>query len=329
MARTHYVAIGLMLCSALAWGRWSAAKNPQQKRRPLVLENIGTVSIETGEEINGENKGFLDCASKRLNPDFPHGSTSEAFQKNLPSKSKLHAIAVVVGHGRSGYQCSGDGDHCGKYNDQIVLGFSNFPFWKEFVQKSQGKFESLTLLGCDIGQDDEGANLLFHVAETVQMPVRAPDSNIFCDSSGFTFDEGGDWVVATPTSRPSVHIGRNYPVQPRGNFIFSVDSKPLPIPTTAIKLLEFTHRTIQEEKFRVVSLETASLTQIVDFGSYFKVSGRPAAVLTGTFRIEINLSGMPKIERTFALFNDDLVEDLSEQDAFYRADKRRLLQLVQ
>jgi hypothetical protein len=99
------------------------------------------------------------------------------------------------------------------YNNPIVLGNINSDFWQQFVQKSESKFESITLLGCDVGQDDEGASLLFQVAKTVQMPVRAPDSHIYCGPDGFTFDEGGDWVVATPTRRPSPHKGRNYTVQ--------------------------------------------------------------------------------------------------------------------
>src|SRR5260370_42144866 len=102
MLKTHFVVIGIsMLCSsALAWSHWRGAANGlPQKRPPLVLENIGTVSIETGKEIVEDNKGFLDCAVNRLNPGFRHGSTSKAFQDNLPSQPKLHAIAVVVGHG--------------------------------------------------------------------------------------------------------------------------------------------------------------------------------------------------------------------------------------
>jgi hypothetical protein len=84
---------------------------------------------------------------------------------------------------------------------------------------------------------------------------------------------------------------------------------------------------MQQSEFQLFRFDTATLTEIVDFGSYFETSGRPAAVVTGTFTVEINVSGIATMQRTFALYNDDLVEDLTEH-AFYRADKQKLLQLL-
>ncbi len=331
MRRAYSVIFGIsFLClSVLIWTRWTTtANNMQQKGRPLTLQNVSSVTIETGNEVIGTNQGFLQCAADTLIPNLRHDTTAKAFQDNLPSKPNVQGVGVVVGHGFSGFQCSGKGDDCNTSDDPIVLGNFNPEFWRQFVEKNQGKFESLTLLGCDIGQGNRGADLLFEVAKTVHMEVRAPDSHIFCyKGTGFTFADGGDWVIATPTSRPTPHLRRNYDFETKLNATFRVNSRVLTVPTTAIKILEFKHRTIEQSEPQDVRLETAALVQIVDFGSYFETSGRPGAVATGTFRIEIETSA-GKIEKSFVLYNDDLVEDLKEQDAFYRANTQRLLDYV-
>src|SRR6266403_3959213 len=51
--------------------------------------------------------------------------------------------------------------------------------------------------------------------------------------------------------------------------------------------------------------------------------GTPAAIVTGTFRLRLKL-GAKTVDKNLVLYNDVLVEDLEQQDVFYRVNRVRL-----
>jgi hypothetical protein len=279
------------------------------------------VSIEMGTELFPLHQGFLQCSVDELQPEFRHGHTSELFD-NLDRLPASGDRAVSVGHGGAGLQCTGLGDHCNA-DDTIVMGNFNPNFWEPLAGKIKGKYRGMTLLGCEIGQGNEGAEFLYQMAQTIQAPVRAPDSLIFCVSDGIYFDTGGKWVEATPKSKPAPHFAKTYEVPETETFRFQIDRNVLSFKPTDVESLEFQHRGYRQKEFQTIPLAASELLRMVGFSAPFETPGRPAAIVTGTFRLRLKL-GAKTVDKNLVLYNDVLVEDLEQQDVFYRVNRVRL-----
>lgn len=284
------------------------------------------VSIETGTEQYPLHQGFLKCAAEQLHPDFPHGHTDELFD-NLSKRSPTDGRAVSVGHGAPGIQCTGEGDHCTGADNTIMMADFNHRYWEPFANKIKGKYELLTLLACETGQSDAGAEFLFDMAKATQSRVRAPDSIIYCGPTGIYFDPGGNWVEATPQSKPTPHPPKPFEVKETATLRFRIDGVMRTLKPEEVQFLQFQHRSYRQKEFTTLGGFGPAILQIVGFGEPFQTPGRPAAIVTGSFRLRLNVPAKP-VERQFVLYNDVLVEDLEEQDVFYRVNRVRLLDYV-
>lgn len=300
--------------------------NVQQLQR--ALDHAGKSStLETGNEILDRDKGFLGCAEMSLAPEFQHGNTQSAFG-NLLLKDDPSGDAVIIGHGGPGVLCTGDGDGCsGK--DSVTMAFYNPDSWQKIAQELKaGHSNSLTILACDVGQGNNGADFLFALAKSVQRPVRAPDSEVQCGPDGITFPDGGSWVQATPSSRPSPSSMRIYSVDPTNSFKFKVDGKLVSYALNEINVVEFRHRTYRQSEFREFhNVQPSAIIRLIDFGRPFETFGRPAAIVTGVVRVQL-ISGVKKTEKSFVIYDDELAEDLAEPDVFYHADQLRVMEYV-
>jgi hypothetical protein len=274
--------------------------------------------VETGPEAVPQNQGFLQCATTILNPDFRHDNTADASQK-LSLRPDPNSEAVIVGHGAPGVQCTGNGDSCTGDSSTMIAAF-NLSDWQNLIGKLQGDFQSLTLLGCDVGQGTDGADLLYDIAKATQRPVRAPNSIIYCTPTGFTFASGGTWVQATPTAKPSPSYAPRYRVQPTKTYKFKVQGTLTPLPTGSIKVLDFKHKTYRQREFQTLNnSDPSTLLNLIDFSKPFETNGRPGAIVTGRLRLQLIVGGKP-MEREFVLYNDELLEDLTDQNIFYHVD---------
>lgn len=303
-----------------------AERNDGASYRPI--DHLGRpVSVETGTESDPLHNGFLQCAVNTLGPEFRHSATAEVFDE-LATKPDPSNIAVIVGHGITGMQCTGDGDNCPGTNDAIMMGDFNYSYWQPLANRIRNDFASLSLVGCEIGQGSAGAKFLYQMAQTIQRPVRGPDCIVFCGPDGLVFDDGGGWVEARPgEGPPPVHPPKRYMVRPTTQFEFDVDGKRTEVVSNVITVQRFEHRTIHQREFQQFPLETVTLLTFVDFGAPFETSGRPAAIITGRFHLQLKI-GERRIERIFVLYNDVLLEDAEEQDVFYRVDRVRLSEYI-
>jgi hypothetical protein len=325
LRRMLFLMMGLILTFAL-WRTESQADDPAPTQQTPSKDFGRPVSLETGTEQFPLRQGFLKCADEQLNPDFQHGHTDKLFD-NLSLQSPTDGRAVSVGHGSPGLQCTGEGDHCGGTDKTLYMDMLNTDVWKPLASKIKGKYRLLTLLGCEIGQGNDGADFLYEMAKTIDAHVRAPDSIIFCRPNGIYFDPGGKWVEATPQSKPTPHLYKPFEVKETAKLQFRIEGAMRTLKPEDVQFLEFQHRTYHQKDFTTLRGFGPAILQSVGFGKPFETPGRPAAIVTGSFRLRLHWEGKP-LERQFVLYNDVLVEDLEEQDVFYRVNRVGLLEYI-
>jgi hypothetical protein len=111
---------------------------------------------------------------------------------------------TIMGHGGPGQISVGDGD-----KSQIpgkMIGVSSVPakkedikHWKPELNRLRGKFckdAKIILHGCNVGADEEGAELLSLIANNLGVTVRAPTN------PPQPFDTNGNWQEAKPGIKP-------------------------------------------------------------------------------------------------------------------------------
>jgi len=277
------------------------------------------MTLETGAD-----NGFLQCVSEVLRPDYRHSATPEAFE-NLLRQPDSSAIAVIAGHGEPGLICTGTGDSC---NENTDVDSSNENNWKGSARSLQGKFRNLLLLGCNIGAEQKGADLLYMMAQDTQMRVVASTGLIWCDraTSSVYPQSGARWQSAGPASKPSPLPRPVYTIAAaKANAIwsFKVSGEFRSVSPDAITVTAFQFiGTGRRGEFRDLDRTRAlSLLRLIDLAHPFVTSAIPGGVITAKFAIEFAVGGRT-VEKHFVIYNDEIVNDLDDRQVFYRTDTR-------
>jgi hypothetical protein len=285
-------------------------------------------SVETGAETYKKNQGFLTCAVSVLSPEFRHDNTDMLFGQAATMPDTAN-IFLSVGHGGPGLQCTGMGDGCPGHND-LELGYWNKTTWQSSALRIRDDFQSMKLLGCEVGKGQNGLTLLHELADTIQMPVRAPDSFVYCDpSKGIYLEDGARWVEVFPKKeQPTVSPPVTLPPQitvapaPPGQYKFNINGEMTNIPAADVQIVDFEYRGYRNSEFRALPNSSFRLLkEQIDFAHPLIRKGIPAAIVTGRFHIQYTISGKKDV-REFALLNDRLAADNVETDVYYRASDK-------
>lgn len=284
-------------------------------------------SVETGAETYKKNQGFLACAVSVLSPEFRHDNTDMLFGQAATMPNTAN-IFLSVGHGGPGLQRTGMGDGCPGHND-LELGYWNKTTWQSSAVRIRDAFQSMTLLGCEIGKDQNGLTLLHELADTIQMPVRAPDSFVYCDpSKGIYLEDGGRWVEVSPKKeQPAVSPPVTFPQvtvapAPPGQYKFNINGEMTNVSAADVQIVDFEYRGYRNSEFRALPNNSfRSLKDQIDFAHPLIRKGIPAAIVTGRFHIQYTISGKKDV-REFVLLNDTLAADNVETDVYYRASDK-------
>lgn len=149
--------------------------------------------------VPGDNNAN-NCLASRFYQPMRHGTTVEAvnnFENRLNGKA---GHLNISGHGAPGLFETGSGQSGWDENKQISLW--NSDIWMPVFSRLKGKqFPILTIFSCSTGANDAGANLLWEMAKTLGVPVRARTGLTSCNG-GITFQSGSTWQTATPSVRP-------------------------------------------------------------------------------------------------------------------------------
>jgi hypothetical protein len=83
------------------------------------------------------------------------------------------------------------------------INISNQPAWAPLLQRLKGKFTEIYLYGASVGAGEDGARLLYVIAQAAGAAVYGPTGLIYCDGQGdFFLQAGAVWQIATPNSLP-------------------------------------------------------------------------------------------------------------------------------
>jgi hypothetical protein len=143
--------------------------------------------------------GYLDNARAGTPRAAANDSTETAVDNLLALRAAqpTATTASLVGHGAPGII------QTGAAQDQSI-DLSNQATWAPLLQRLQGKFTDIYLYGASVGAGEDGAHLLYVMAQAAGAAVHGPTGLIYCDAYGdFYLEPGAVWQSATPNSLPS------------------------------------------------------------------------------------------------------------------------------
>ena len=313
-----------LLCTLLTMAAHGQDTFPAGAAIPLPLQP--TSSIATGTEVQPDNKGFLACVTRNLPATFRHNVTGELFSNLLLPPPQARQI-VIAGHGASGRLCTGDGDQCAILaNRRTTLDMSTSADWLPLAKQLHGRYDAILILACNVAFNRNGQQLLDAIAEATGADVAAPDSFIVCDDGGrnIRFPYGGQLLHSKANQLLSngIQIQQpapyKVPVENRG--IFAVLGELVTVPKGGIDVVTISYRGYDRREFlNLRGFEGKAFVNLIDFDHPLVADVQPAAIVTGRFVIRLRM-GDTLIDRALILYNNEVLEDASTFNVFYRVD---------
>lgn len=294
----------------------------------LSKKGISTIS-------SGPDNGFNNCAADKFQNSSRHDTTKKAID-NLVNKvslisTKLEELEAeelagkglpwICGHGDEGFMTTGSAQDAPQTFDNTVGTYNEYKWGPEFERLKGKNYAILTLLTCDTGAGQEGADLLFSMAQRTGKPVRARTGLTYCGSGGITYQDGSTWQVATPESKPEpINLPFTFRSMSENLLLFQGD-KFETVQFDDIANIQFTraYKLLRDEviptSFELPREEAQAILGLIDFSNPFNPGGIPAALISG--KLSISIAGKENDTREFNIYNDRLVQDLRYCDVFY------------
>lgn len=295
----------------------------------LVIASSSTNAIMTAS--SGPDNNANNCMASKYPGALRHGSTQEAISNlvgtlGLLSQADMTAgkrLPWIAGHGGPGFLTTGAGQN-GNQTGLNTMGTWNELDWgPEFDRLRDRNYPILSILSCDTGAGDDGADLLLAIANRTGKPVRARTGLTSCGDA-ITFENGSVWQVANPGQRPN-------PIpEPALLFDLSVNIMKLQVSDTfeevplesvskisITRQYRFLRESLSESSVDIDGKDSQSLLRLVNFSEPFSLGGMPSAMVTA--KIDIFLDGKEDSLRHFDVYNNRLLHDLDYPNVFYKA----------
>ncbi len=261
----------------------------------------------------GPDNGFLACAGGHLgNP--PANNTNSQVPINLLRciGAAAKRSAMIIGHGNVGFVKTGHGDNGGT-SDQF-MGYFNIPQWVNYITQLKGKCSEITILACDTGAGNEGADFLLAMANAVQCPVHASTYLVWCSAQGVYLDAKSQWQTATPGHRPKPIPKPALMMRDIKIFALTTDKTSKTFTEADITGMALTRINIRGERnsVQLSSDEAKGLARLIAFDEPIVIDARPAAVITG--ELTMALGGE---QHKFVIYNSSLLESIASPGTFY------------
>ena len=266
---------------------------------------------------------YLDNARKGLPSAGNHDSTANAVS-NLLNCAKAAGLTEmnIIGHGDTGIIITGTGLPPCEEGYQQCIRFDHPETWSRLISQLKDSCKSLVLWACDTGAEDEGAKLLWELANTTGTSVSAPTGLICCKNGVFSLiEQEATWQIAKPGPHPPATI--------------HLPPRPLPSgPPQVIRALRFIDPEIPSVSFdevleidylpaggpdRIFHLRPTQRTEFlqhIDFEHPFETDCSIGAIRTGGILMRLR---EPLGDHRFSILNDRLLQNDQNQRAFYFA----------
>jgi hypothetical protein len=220
---------------------------------------------------------------------------------------------MIIGHGNVGFIKTGHGDNGGTADQ--YMGYWNIPQWIGYISQLRGKCSEMTLLSCDTGAENDGADLLIAIANAVQCAVHASTYLVWCGGSrGIYLDPKSQWQTATPGHRPTPIPKPALLIRDMNKLILMTNDKSRTFSEADITGMTLIRINIRGDRnsTKLTSDEAKGLARLIAFDEPIVVDARPAAVVTGELILEIGGE-----EHKFIIYNGTLLESFSRPTTFY------------
>lgn len=328
-----YTRLALVLCSSLAFSAIVFAQdhgNRESKltgsyHEPLAVPNVATIS-------NGPDNGALDCnACSNWEDSGRHGTTKKAVTNLIHMLDGKIAVSSrpqpwICGHGSEGFLTTGAGQDGEQNADNVIIGFYESHWGPELDRLQDSNYTQLSIVSCHTGAGEDGAQLLYAMAERSGKAVRARTGFAYCGSCNITYESGSTWQVAVPGEGPPDPIDpptHHYlDVAPREIHLLNADEDKVDkidlSEVTEVRYVPGHFFSRRRAAFTLEGDEARGLLKMVGWSHPIQPGGKPLAVETGRLTINYTFKGDKK-RREFIIYNDRLIGDTLIQQYYYYA----------
>ncbi|MEI6790764.1 MAG: hypothetical protein WCK42_06255 [Myxococcaceae bacterium] len=292
----------------------------------MFLEDLGGLpGCHTTDSAPTPGNTFLGCTLSAYPGCMKHDSTLHAVDNLVSCLVAGSGETVLIGHGNDGIVITGDGQN--PSNPDHFITTWNKGRWEASLRKiGAQKYPIFTILSCHTGAGEEGADLLFAIAQVIGKSVRARTGLTYCNNGEIIFEPGSTWQIASPEQRPKP-IPDSRP-QARVNDLFAYEdqavSKTMPLDSVTDVLVYSVISTgtgvkIDSPRIRLVNADAQDLLRLVSFESALKINGHLMAIITAMLEIFFTDHAGNSQVRRYAVYNDRFLEDQSFPGTLYPA----------
>lgn len=269
------------------------------------------------------DNGALACMRQGWPDPAANGNTDQAVANIVacraahPERQRL----VIDGHGTDGLIETGLGQgQCGWDQTKFIYLY-NQVVWEPFFQRLTGiSYLFLTLLACDTGAEEDGANLLYKIATLTNKPVRARTGLVSCGNGVISFQPGSTWQIANPgVVPPVIHKPAQMFMLEKGAPIrMKMPEGEIALDERAVTLVEVTGPGKASTPMKLDRAEGFALLSQVEFAHPQIVKGELLAMLTAIIRVRFTYKDQEQT-REFNVYNDRVLQDRSARSQYYLA----------
>jgi hypothetical protein len=259
--------------------------------------------------------GFLETTLARYKQIASERTTVHQKQHGAVTRClNTNGEATIVGHGRVGIICTGSGKFLNEDRTERI-DHKNIGDWRP------SNMTRLTLLGCNTGEGNKGVELVYNIAVATGATVRAPWGYVYIgnDCPDLYLERNTDYIVATPTVKPS-------PVFDSRPERFDVDVLMLrsggifvPVDPGLVTSIALFGPGDFGPKIREWTAPGLIPFDRVEFDKPL-LRGHPAAIETGRLVVDVSRVDVTPSKRTFCIYNDNSVQDMTHPQVLYRAN---------
>lgn len=331
------VAFRFSLISSRALSR---AKNQAIINRRLFNtkppESSGGKKVSTVS--SGSDNGANDCMANRFG-SMRHDTTERSIT-NLLSKLQPAILdaqrrigiseegftlgkgqPLICGHGDDGFLTTGAGQNDQQTYQNTMGTWNEFSWGPHFDKLKDRNYVILTVLSCNTGAGEDGADLLYSIAQRTNHTVRARTGLTSCGSGGITFQEGSTWQVATPTQRPNpIPAPSHFRKLSSAEIKFKDEGGIKTISNAEIKKVKVSKVSPYTSSQSEVVLEregVEALLKNIDFNpARFGTGKRDAllGIITARIKVFIDSNGKTK---EFLVYNNSVLQDSEYPEIYY------------
>jgi hypothetical protein len=260
----------------------------------------------------------LDAARTAYPSGLDHSKVSQAVGNLLASEVAYGRVGQIIGHGMPGLIIVGNGRKRGAPQTYISLG--NKSTWEPWLQTLAPHIQALRLVGCCVGAEQDGADLLRQVACVVRRPVIAPTGKARAvPHEKIMLQDGSVWQVGQCNVEAHVIPLPNEPDQPPAPLLLATPAGGRQaVPVDRVRRLDFVRSDwLATDSLHLEGDAARELIVKAELREPREERGYPLAVLTGELTITYLDEDGQERQRDFDLLAETMLQDKQAPEVIY------------